>query len=165
MRSGHCADDGKRHLTAFKIYEATVSSIKSVSNMPDITAGSEHTKNVCLNSRPSNPKETDCDPLTSSVSPVKPYGFVFVILTLLLDTRGCSFHTLELVSNINLLISPFILTSIERERERAPHSNSTEAVGVVALLLGAERWKELSSFTPSRRFRNSVLLPEFHACF
>jgi hypothetical protein len=31
-------------------------------------------------------------------------------------------------------------------------------------LPGAERLKELSSFTPSCRFRNSVLPSEFHTC-
>jgi len=139
---------------------APVSYIKSVPNRPAVSVGSSHTKNVCLNLLLSNAKETDCRPLMSSASPVTPYGFKLVTLTSLFDTPGCSIETFEPVSNINLLIVPSIFTNTEG----VPHSNNTETVGVVTALPGEQRWKELSSFTPSRRFPNSELPSWFLAC-
>jgi len=158
MRLGHCPVSVNDILPQSKFMTALVSSVKYVPNRPAVSVGNEHTKNACLNSLPSNSKETDCRPLISMASPVNPHGFIFVTFTSLLDTPNCSFGTLEPVSNINLLIIPPQVTDIGVQ-----HSNSTETVGVMTALPGAQRWKELS-FTHSRCFPNAVLPSEFHVC-
>ena len=137
-----------------------VSCIKSVPNRPAITVGSSHTKNVCLNSIPSNSKEADCRPMITRASPVIPYGFKLVTRTSLLDTPGCSSETFEPVSNINFRILPSIFTNTEG----VPHSSYILTVGFVKAFSGERRWKELSSFTPSLRFPKSELPSWFLAC-
>lgn len=158
MRLGHCPVSVSDILPQSKFMTALVSSIKYVLNRPAVSVGSEHTKNLCLNSLLSNSKETDSRPVISRASPVKPHGFIFVTFTSLLDTPNCNFGTLEPVSNISLLIIPSIVTD-----RGGTAFQQYRNVGVMTALPGAQRWKELS-FTHSRCFPNSVLPSEFHAC-
>lgn len=60
---------------------------------PVVSVGSEHTRNVCLNSHPSSIKETDCCPLISRTSPVTLYSSI--VVTRHLDMLRCSINTLE----------------------------------------------------------------------
>lgn len=90
----------------------------------------------------------NCCPFISRVSPVTPYGSTEVMLTLPIDTPGCSIDMLELMSRIRLLDIPSISTDIVG----VPCSNRIGTLGLLTAFSGRLRWKELSSFTPSSRF-------------
>jgi len=97
-----------------KSMAAPVSCKKSVDNRTAASVGSSRTKNLCLNWRPYNSKETECRPLISRASPVTPYVIKLVTLTSHLDTPGCTIEMFEPISNINLLIFP-CYSPIKRE--------------------------------------------------
>jgi hypothetical protein len=113
-----------------------------------VSVGSEHTRNVCLNSNPSSIKETECCPLISRISPVTPHSSTVVTHMSPLDILGCSIDTLQLVSKIRLLDIPSISTEIVG----VPCSNKMETVHITTALSGAFRWKERSSFTNLSHF-------------
>jgi len=122
--------------------------MKSVPTIPAASVGSEHTKNVCLNSRQYNQNETVCCLLMLRTSPVTPYGLASVTLKSLLEIPGCNIETFEPVSKIRLLDMP----SIQTEIKGIPHSNAILTGGLSTAFSGTVRRKELSSFTPCCRF-------------
>jgi hypothetical protein len=97
--------------------------------LPDLlSVGSEHTRNVRLNSHLSSIKETDCCPLTSRTSPVTPSSSIVVTHMSPLDMLGCSIDTMEPVSKIRLLDIPS--TSIQQNGNHTHYNITVRGIQV-----------------------------------
>ena len=132
---------------------------KSMPKSPAASEGNEHTKNLCVISRPFTTKETVCWPLMSRTSPVTSYGRMRVTCTGLLDMPGYNMETLDPVSRIRCRVT----LSISTEIEGVPCSNETELKVAMTAFSGMLRWRELSSLTPRSCFPDCSFLSDSFA--
>jgi len=134
------------NLQQSKSIMAPVWVMRSVPIIPAVSVGSEHTKNVCLNTRLFKRNETVCRHFMSRTSTITPYGLESVTLTSLLEISGCNIEIFEPVSKIRLLDMP----SIQTEINGVPHSIAILTGALSTDFSGTVRRKELSSSMPRR---------------
>jgi len=130
--SGHPAIVTKQQFATIKIDNAACLRHEVSHIIPAASVESEHTKNVCFNSRLCNRNETFCRPFMSPTSPVTPYGLASVTLTSLLEIPGCNIEAFEPVSKIKLLDMP----STQIEIKGVPPSNAILTGGLSTAFRG-----------------------------